>query len=186
MNAIFRKFSMIAAIAALLAPAFATSVVPIPLPELSRRASTVVEGRALESSAAWNPQHTLIFTYTKFQVLKTLKGEPQRIVVVRQLGGHAGGYTQSVAGVAPFFPGQESVLFLRPSSANDGSLEVVGLMQGAFAIEHASSGEAFISNHASGVKTYSATTAAETSEEFTGTTMRLSDFEALVRRAVSK
>jgi hypothetical protein len=170
-------------IATLLAPAFATSIIPISVDELARRGTVIVEARAIESTAAWNPQHTLISTKTSFQVLKQLKGTPQQTIIVRQLGGHAGGYTQTVAGVSPFFPGQESVLFLRPSDANDGSLEVVGLMQGNFAVAHTAAGD-FVTNRASDIKTYDPSGALASENSFSGTTIPLRDFEARIRKAV--
>src|SRR5437763_14541003 len=110
--------------------AAATSLRPIPVEQLAQRSQLIVEARALTSYARWNPQHTLIFTYTEFRPLRTLKGALAAPLIVKQLGGSAGGYTQHVAGVRRWQPGEEAALRLRPSAAADGGMTVAGLSQG--------------------------------------------------------
>lgn len=134
---------------ALAAPAAATTVVPMSVEELTRASSNVVRARAIESHSEWNTQHTLIYTYTRFQLLSTLKGESSTEFVVRQLGGHAEGYTQKVSGVRHFTAGEEVVLFLRPSEAS-GMFAVTGLFQGNFAVRRSPQGEALVSNGVAG------------------------------------
>src|SRR5512133_2096775 len=106
----------------------ATSIVPMSVEELTGRAQLVVEGRALEQWSQWDNSEHLIYTYTRFAVTRRLKGEAADSIVVRQMGGTAGGYTQIVSGVRHWQAGDEAVLFLRPSVANDGSMAVVGLV----------------------------------------------------------
>src|SRR3954471_12066643 len=113
--------------------ALATSVVPIAVEELARRADSVVEARAVASWSQWESDH-LIYTYTRFAVSRALKGGAAGSVVVRQMGGSAGGYTQKVVGIRHWTPGEEAVLFLRPSEARGGVMAVVGLMQGNFVV----------------------------------------------------
>src|ERR1700674_5765152 len=101
----------------------ATTIVPVSVERLTGESSHVVEGQASQSWSQWNPQHSLIFTYTRFQVARTLKGQAPATIVVKQPGGSAEGYTQKIAGVRHWRAGDQAVLFLRPSQDMDGTLE---------------------------------------------------------------
>lgn len=166
----------------LLAPmlCIATTVIPMSVEDLARSASQIVEVRALDSRSAWNPQHTLIYTYTRVQVVRNLKGGAADAMVVKQLGGSAGGYTQKVAGVRHFQPGESVLLFLRPSEASDGTMVVVGLMQGNFRVYQTAAGQVMVSN---GMPSVSADRQGKIGS-FTGSAMRLDDMEARIQRAL--
>ncbi|HZQ93353.1 MAG TPA: hypothetical protein VFA60_16300 [Terriglobales bacterium] len=153
-----------------------TTVEPLSIETMTRRAARVVEARAIESWPAWDTSQHLIYTYTRFQVVRALKGSAAATVVVRQLGGSDGHYTQKVSGVRPWGAGQETVLFLRPSDGGGGVFAVVGLMQGDFRVTRAARGEAVVSNGVAGVS-------ARGGSAFTGSHMRLSELEARVARA---
>jgi len=127
------------------AASFATTVRPVSVETLTAQASMIVHGQAMESWSAWDDQHHLIFTFTRVQVSKSLKGQAQSLVV-RQLGGTVNGITVRASGVRHLLPGEETVLFLRPSEVRDGSMAIVGLMQGQFRVQRSSSGEATVSN----------------------------------------
>jgi hypothetical protein len=160
----------------------ATTVKPMSIAELTSAASMIVEGQATQSWSAWNPQHTLIYTFTRVRVSKTLKGTNDGTVLLKQLGGNAGGYTQKVAGVHPMMTGDQSVLFLRPSEAHDGTLVIVGLMQGNFRIEReAKSGAAVVNNGVSDVQQSTSTGVTE----YHGARLTLRQLEARVRRAMN-
>jgi len=125
----------------------ATMVKPMSVEDLTTAASAVVEGQATETWASWNAAHSRIYTYTRVRVSRALKGTPAETIVVKQLGGSADGYTQHVAGVRPMQTGEEALLFLRPSEAHDGTMVVVGLMQGQFRVARdATSGTTVASN----------------------------------------
>ncbi len=161
---------------------WATTVKPMSIEELTSAASMIVEGQAAESWSAWNPQHTLIYTFTRVRVAKTLKGTAEGIVLVKQVGGSAGGYTQKVAGVRPLLDGDQSVLFLRPSEARDGTMVIVGLMQGHFHVERESkSGSVVVNNGVEDVQ--QSTTTGVT--EYRGAKLTLRQLEARVRRAIN-
>lgn len=165
---------------ACVAAASATTVVPMSLEELTRAASNVVEAHALRSWTSWNAQHTLIYTYTIFQVSRALKGSATDTITVKQMGGTADGYTQKVSGVRQFQEGEDALLFVRPSIAADGTLVVVGLMQGNFRISHLATGETLVSNGISEAQQYDRGRV----ESFSGTSMRLEEAEARVARSV--
>jgi len=170
----FFVFALTAALAS------ATTIIPVSVERLTSESSHVVEGQVISTESRWNPQHTLIFTYTKFQVARTLKGSPHTSFTVRQIGGSAEGYTQKVAGVRYGKPGEQSVLFLRPSATQDGTFEITGLMQGNFSIRKDSTGESLVSNGVPGVSSYQQ----GATGEFTGTHMKLQELETRVQKAV--
>lgn len=160
----------------------ATTVVPMSVEELTSAAETVVEARALQSWSQWNPQHTIIFTYTRFQVLKTLKGTAADQIVVKQPGGVVDGYGQKVPGVRQFKDDETTALFLRSSAAGDGSQVIVGLMQGNFRVYQARSGDTAVTNGIRGV------TALEgrSLRAYTGSAMTLKNLESRVQGAQTR
>lgn len=137
------SLAMIVALGALLT---ATTVIPMSVEELTSAATHIVRGHVIDSRSAWDDQHSTIYTYTHLQVDETLKGSNNSVITVKQLGGSAGGYTLHVAGVHPWSNGENVVLFLRPSDEHDGTLSVVGLMQGDFRVRRSSSGEMIADN----------------------------------------
>jgi hypothetical protein len=159
-----------------------TTVVPLSVERLTQISTHVVEGRATESWSQWNPAHTVISTYTKFQVLRTLKGQAPEVVVVRQLGGRVEGINQRVAGVRAWRTGEQAVLFLRPDSLPNGGYVVTGLMQGNFLVRRDAKGEIQVSNSMSGVSSYQAATGQIS--DYKGREMRLQDLESRVQKAV--
>ncbi len=162
----------------LAATVMATTIIPMSVEELARHAEEVVEGQALESWSEWNAEHTLIHTYTRFQVARSLKGASPAVLIVKQLGGTAGGYAQKVSGVRRFQVGEESLLFLRRSAAGDGTRVVVGLMQGNFRIVRAADGQRLASNGIS---------AMQSDHGSVGSALRpLAEIEARVQRTVSR
>ena len=132
----------------------------------------------LRSWSAWNEQHTLIYTYTSFAVGRTLKGTAPAEIVIKQPGGSAGGYTQTVWGVRHLQSGEHALLFLRPSVAADGTMVIVGLMQGQFQIYQAGS-ETMASNGIVHGRKYDHGMIESTDR----TNPRLSDIEGTVRRS---
>lgn len=162
--------------------AIATTVIPMSLEELTRAASAVVEARAVSSRSAWNQQHTLIYTYTTYQVTRGLKGASGSTITVKQLGGSAGGYTQKVAGVHHAQPGEEALLFLRPSAAGDGTYAVVGTIQGNFRMFRSSDGRPMVSNGIVGARALERGSGAAT--EFTGARLSQAEAEARIQRAL--
>jgi hypothetical protein len=158
----------------------ATTIVPVSVEQLAKESSHIIEGTAVQSWADWNPQHTLIFTYTRFQVARSLKGEGLRTVVVKQPGGTAGHYTQKVAGVRHWRNGESAVLFLRPSGAADGTLQVTGLMQGNFLMRASPTGQVTVSNGIPGVSTFEQGRVST----YRGSAMSLSDLESRISKAV--
>jgi hypothetical protein len=162
----------------------ATTVVPMGVEALTRASSHVVEARATGSTSQWNPEHTFIFTYTRFEVTRTLKGHASKEILVRQIGGTVEGITQKVAGVRQWRSGDEAVLFLQPSPVADGTLIVTGLMQGNFLMRRTQAGRTYVSNGMPEAFEYQAATGEVTS--YRRNTMRLDEIESRVQKAVQK
>jgi hypothetical protein len=163
--------------------AAATTVKPMSIEDLAAASSAIVEGQATDSWSSWNPQHTLIYTFTRVRVSKTLKGSAGETILLKQLGGSAGGYTQKIAGVHPMRTGDASMLFLRPSEARDGTMVIVGLMQGNFHIEkEARTGAPVVNNGAGDVHQFSAGGVTE----YRGAKLTLRQLESRVRKAVAQ
>jgi hypothetical protein len=161
----------------------ATMVKPMTVEDLTSAASTVVEGQATESWTSWNALHTRIYTFTRVQVSRALKGSPGETVVVKQLGGSADGYTQHVSGVRPIQTGEAALLFLRPSEAHDGTMVVVGLMQGQFRLARDSqSGATVVSNGVLGAEEMQSSSTKV--QPYHGSALTLSQMEARVQKAV--
>jgi hypothetical protein len=163
---------------------FGTTVIPMGLEKLASVSTHIVEARAVRSVSQWNAEHTLILTYTNFEVRRTLKGETPHTILVRQLGGTVNGISQRVAGVRHWRPGDEAVLFLQPSSIPDGALVVTGLMQGNFLMRHTPQGQIFVSNGMPEVSEFHAATSEVTS--YRGNKLRLEDLESRIQKAVRK
>ena len=141
-----KRFLIPIALLVFFSAAGATTIVPMSVEKLTDVSSDVVVAHATKSWSRWNAQHTMISTYTQFSVDSQLKGTSGSTLTVKQPGGSAEGYTQHVAGVRPWSAGESAVLFLRPSSGNDGTFVVSGLMQGNFRVRRAASGAAIADN----------------------------------------
>jgi len=162
----------------------ATTVVPMGIEALTRASTHVVEARAMGSTSQWNSEHTFIFTYTRFEVTRTLKGQTSNTIMVRQIGGTVEGITQKVAGVRHWSPGEEALLFLQPSPAADGTLVVTGLMQGNFLMRRTRAGHTYVSNGMPDAFEYQAAAGEVTS--YRGNTMQLEELESRIQKAVEK
>jgi len=118
--------------AAICPPARATTLKRMSVPDLSRAAHVIVRARCVTSSTRWDAGE--IWTFTTFDVEETWKGSAPAQITVRLLGGSAGNFTSTVSGVPRFAPGEELILFLERTPAQDFS--IVSWMQGTFRIAH--------------------------------------------------
>jgi hypothetical protein len=178
-----RNVALLLALVVAATASSATTLVPMSVERLTAASEHVLEARALQSWSQWDASHSMIFTYTRFEVLRSMKGGAAQTVVVKQMGGRASGYVVRVAGVRYWHQGDEAVLFLRRSQAGDGTLVVTGLVQGNFRIER-SGAEPTVSNGASGVRHFDPES--KTVAPFQGKHMTLSELESRVRKAVER
>ena len=129
-----RTLAALALVAALSAaihpPARATTLKRMSVADLSRAAHTIVRVRCVTNSTRWDAGE--IWTFTTFDVEEIWKGSAPAQITVRLLGGQAGNFTSTVSGVPRFAPGEELILFLERTPAQDFS--IVSWMQGTFRI----------------------------------------------------
>jgi hypothetical protein len=129
----FRKCAVLTLVAVSFAstpPVLATTLKRMSLPDLSRAAHTIVRARCIANSTRWDAGE--IWTFTTFDVEEIWKRSAPAQITVRLLGGKSGNFTSTVSGVPRFAPGEELVLFLERTTAQDFS--IVSWVQGTFRI----------------------------------------------------
>ena len=179
------KNTLIAVLLFIAWSAQATMVKPMSVEELTSEASAVVEGQAVESWSSWNAVHSRIYTFTRVKVSKTLKGTQTETIVVKQLGGSADGYTQHVSGVRAMQTGEDALLFLRPSEARDGTMVVVGLMQGHFRYSRdAKTGSTIVNNGVLGAEEMQLNS--RSVQPYRGSALTLEQLEMRVKKAAGR
>src|SRR5215212_6214345 len=99
-------------IAAMAIPMAASQFVELPFDQVAREATLVVRGTVGPVSSAWNDDHDVIFSYASIQVKQYIAGEGPSVLMLREVGGTADGYTQVAIGFPTLREGQEVVLFL--------------------------------------------------------------------------
>ena len=120
------------------ASAWATAILQMDLDELTAAANVVARVRCLENETRIEGGE--IWTFTRFEVLETLKGSAPREITVRLIGGRFGEFVSTVDGVPRFRPGEEVFLFLELTRAGD--LSVTSWVQGTFRVRRdATAGE---------------------------------------------
>jgi hypothetical protein len=110
----------------------ATTVSERSLRDLAIESPSIVHGTVVSTSSRWTENQSLIVTDVVIEVSDTLKGNTTGRIVVTQPGGRVGKLRVDVAGATAFRPGEETVLFLKPSG--DGTAIVTGLFQGRFGV----------------------------------------------------
>ena len=164
--------------------ASATTLIPMTVEQLAARSTQVVRARAMQSWSEWNAQRTIIYTYTKFQVVKSFKGTPEQTVTVKQLGGRVDNTVQKVSGVRHFTGGEENFLFLQPSQDNDGTMIVTGLVQGNFRLYRTSTGQVAASNGVPEVSAVQAGTGVVSA--YRGSVVTVDELETRIQKAVQQ
>jgi hypothetical protein len=129
-----------ASFAASYPPTRATTLKRMSVADLSRAADTVIRARCVTNSTRWDAGE--IWTFTTFDIEETWKGSAPAQITVRLLGGRTEDFTSTVSGVPRFYSGEELILFLERTPAQDFS--IVSWMQGTFRIAHSATGEEIV------------------------------------------
>ena len=98
---------------ALALPLSASQFVRLPFDQVAREATYIVRGTIGQTWSAWDDEHQVIFTYATIRVNRYF-GEitgPDTLVV-REVGGTVGDYTQEAIGFPMIRAGEDTVLFL--------------------------------------------------------------------------
>ena len=109
----------------------ATTVRRLTLDDLVAKASSIIEGRVLDSHTFWTENRKLILTSYTIEVRENLKGPAAQSVVVTMVGGRIGSTALRVSGMPTLEVGESAIFFLEQSSSYT---TVVGLKQGKFPI----------------------------------------------------
>lgn len=118
---------------ALAGGAFATTLIAMDVPALTRASDVIVRGTVVRVESRWNQDKSRIITDNEILVSEVLKGnQTGQTVVAMQPGGVVGEIGQAVHGVATFALGDEVVVFLE--KRGDRAF-VVGLAQGRFVVD---------------------------------------------------
>jgi hypothetical protein len=115
-------------------PASATLTQSATFDEKVENAAAIVIGKCVKTEAKWDPSKRWILTYSTFKVEKSLKGNAGAEVTVVTPGGNVGGIYQDTIGVPEFREGEESVVFVKNSSAGP---TVLYFDQGAYEVKQA-------------------------------------------------
>jgi hypothetical protein len=109
-----RALSLIALLLVVSAmPLSASQFIDQPFDQVAREATYVVRGSVIDTWAAWDDAHQVIYTYATLRVSRYF-GErtgPDTLVV-REVGGTVDGYTQEAIGFPAIRRGEQVVLFL--------------------------------------------------------------------------
>ena len=124
---------------AAIAPAGATTLRRMDLPELVSSADRIVHARAIDKTVYWDPTGTQIYTDTTFDVVAEAKGLGPSTLTVTLLGGRIDPAEMKEEGAPVFGLGEEVVLFTlqRPDGKND----LVGFTQGVMRVLTEDSGD---------------------------------------------
>lgn len=118
----------------------ASVVVPMSLAELTREATTIVDGIVAEVRATEGPAGTERLVLVR--VSSTWKGQPDETLYVHLPGGRLGRTETVVSGAPLVEPGDRVVWFLDPHPR--GGYVVLGLHQGALRAQPGTSGELLV------------------------------------------
>ena len=114
----------------------ATSVLPISLERMAATADTIFHGKAISNEVKLDPVSGRVVTFTRFEIIESIKGEPGSSRTIKQIGGQLPGsnYRRVIHGVPGFNTGEEYVVFL-PKASRLGFTSPIGLSQGKFDIQ---------------------------------------------------
>lgn len=121
---------------AMAAPAWATSVLPMSLDDLTDTSDFVVEATVLAAETEQTPDMAQmpVWTWTRIRVEKYVKGTGPAELMVKQPGGVFGKKVVTVEGLAPLRVGDRFVLFLHAAEGREGAVTPVGYGAGAYRV----------------------------------------------------
>jgi hypothetical protein len=108
------------------------------LRELVQESSYILIGKVESLQSAWNPEHTMIFTYIQIAPTTMLKGiNSNSSMTVKLLGGTVGNIVTFMMGSPRFQKEEETLIFLRTINQEPFAdfPTITGLAQGKFNIQ---------------------------------------------------
>ncbi len=133
--------------AAVIAPASATTVIPMTDDDMIRHAAHIVEGVVKKIESKWNVDRTQIHTFIDIGVTNQIKGKlpkAQQEIHLRVLGGTVDDIAMVIVAAPSFDVKEEVLLFLRPNH-DQWLFPIVGFNQGKLRIDtHPKTGKKMI------------------------------------------
>jgi hypothetical protein len=162
------------------AVARATTLARMTLEQLASAAQVIARVRC--TGVASRRDAGSIWTFTDFPVAETFKGAPGTNITVRLPGGRDGHIEETVEGAPRFAPGEEAIVFLERTRAEDWSISAWA--EGTFRIARESqSGQATITQDSSGVPVFDTVTRTFRSDGIAR--MPLAEFRSRLNRAIA-
>lgn len=113
-----RKLYFVVALLLGVVPAF-SQLYKVENTEKEQNASLIVEGRVVDQTSFWNPQHTMIFTANKIKVYKLFKGEiSTEYIEVMTHGGTVGTESVEASDLLELTRNEIGVFFCFPNHGN--------------------------------------------------------------------
>lgn len=112
---------------------------PVSDSQLVCETTDVVHGQVSDVQAAWDEEHSAIWTTATVQVGEAIRGgmASNAAIKVKEVGGTVEGYTIKAEGFPSFRAGDEVVLLLQPWDDGSGTYRVWGYGRGMFSVSRA-------------------------------------------------
>lgn len=132
-----RSLSLVALLVALVAlPVSASQFIELSFDRVARESALVVRGNVVDTWAAWDDAHEVIFTYATVRVHRYFgEATGPDTLVVREVGGTVDGYTQEAIGFPAIRAGEDVVLFLA-NWENSTDYRIHAFNQGKFLVRN--------------------------------------------------
>ncbi len=141
----FLKYILIISLS-FLPSAWATSVLPLSLEQLSTQASLIFFAEVVSNQSKRDEKSGRIATFTEFKITDLIKGNTELTHTIKQIGGYdpESKTRLFIHGVPTFQVGNSYVVFL-PETSNLGFSSPLGLYQGSYSVTTIN-GEQVVSN----------------------------------------
>jgi hypothetical protein len=120
--------------------AWATTLIALDVPAMSRAADSIVQGTVSRVESRMSKDGSRITTHVFVDVTESIKGQGATSVEVVQPGGIVGDVGQKVSGTAHLQQGDEVVVFLERRGPD--RFMLVGMAQGCYRVQRSSDGKA--------------------------------------------
>ena len=117
------------------APTLATTVLPISLERMSKKAELIFYGTVISNEVKVDEVSGHVATFTTFDVIDVIKGNAGDTHTIKQIGGQLPGskIIYKIHGVPRFTIGEKAVVFM-PQKSKLGFASPLGLSQGRFTV----------------------------------------------------
>lgn len=116
-------------------PLAASQFVQLPFDQIARESQYIVRGSVENTWSAWDNAHEVIYTYATVRVNRYFGDTTgPDTLVVREVGGTVGDYTQEAIGFPAIRRGEDVVLFLAAWEDNAAEYRVHAFNQGKFLV----------------------------------------------------